>query len=1848
VKHWKDVSMSKADKEPAEREELLKENERLRACLEKSEQTLQAMRLRAAASPVRLVKHPAEKPELDDSDGTAANPSQPYELLEAVIGGTDVVMATVDRELNYTYFNKPYQEKIETLTGKKLRLGLKVTKVFTKGPEHLELAQEEWKQALQGQQSTRIVHYGVKGQERYYNVVHIPLKDPEGNLTGAGEIGHDITSQILAEQGLMEKEERSKKHAAELDAIITSLPDAITIYDKSGRVLRTNKLTEDYLENAGIKRIKGQYTDLDILDEQGKRLPAQEIPIQKALRGEIVRGEVICVKHGADEPLWISSNAAPIYKEGVMNGAVTVATDITHFKQIEEELRESEKKYRELVKYAPAGIYGVDFKTRKFTSVNDTMCELTGYSREELLKMDPFKILSPESQAQFRNRIQRWRSDEKPEENVEYVVKTKDGRDIYARLNVTVTRDENGNPFGATVVGYDITERRRLEKNVQDIADKYSLLFNTTSEGVWIQNLQGEILEVNQAYCRMSGYTEEELTGMSISKLEAAERPIETAERMGSLMAAGGHERIQTQHRRKDGSIFDVDITAVYLEFEGGRIGIFTRDITSQRKSEEALQVSEEKFSMAFSNNPAAVALTRLEDGIFLDVNDTWETLNGYRREEVLGVSARSLLIWPDREASTRFATELKEKGRLHWDEQKFLKRTGEFFTADLSAQILKMHGEKVILSTFVDITERKEFEKTLQTTLKRFYTMLSSMYSSILVINEENRVEFANQAFCDLFGLTGWPEELVNMTAGGIIERIKGSYLNPEREENRIREILAQDIPVKGEEISLTGGRVCLRDFVPIEVGGKQYGRFWHHLDITSRIQMEEDLKRARLEAEQRADELEAIMESVPVGLMLSRDPQGMHITGNKAAHELLHVLYDESNISKSTPDPMRARTYKPMRNGVEVPPEELPIQKAARGEEVREWDCDLVFDNGEIGHILINATPLYDEKGEPRGAVAGFLDISERKRAEEALRASEQKFTLIYNKASYAISLSDASNGALVDVNAAFEKTFGFTKDEVIGKTSRALGINRDIPERDIMLAGVQEKGGLVGNEIILFTKAGEAKNFRITVDTVELDGGKFLLNTAEDITERKKAEEDLRLSEERFRLALRNAPISVATQDRDLNFQWAFNQRTIPPEQVLGKKDHDLFPPEDAERLVSLKRSVLETGKEIREKLWIHSGGKLVYLDLLLEPLRDATGEIYGIGVVTIDLTPIKKAEEELKKSEERFRSLVELSPDAIFVNRAGRVAMVNPAAVQLFGASKAEELLGKDILELFHPDSRELVRERVEKVLSGGTAPLMEEQILRMDGEIRDTESAGALIMDQQGPEIQMILRDITERKMIENDLWRLNRTLKALSDINQAMVRSTNETDYMNDVCRIVVEDCGHLMVWIGFAEDDEEKSVRPVASAGFEASYLENLKISWADTERGQGPTGTAIRTGQVSLCRNMLTDPKFAPWKEMAVERGYAASIVLPLISAKKVFGAINIYSHKPDPFSQNEIDLLTELASDLAYGISMLRTRIAHTQAEAGLRQSEARFRQLADASFEGLVIHDNGLLLDVNERITKILGYEQDELIGKPFWEFIDKKYHQVVNDNVKNNMTDIYEVELIHKDGRRVPVEVVGAPMVWKEKHVRVSALRDIRERKQAVAEIRKLLNAVQEEKDRLSALVNNIQEEVWFADLNQKFTLVNPAALKEFGLDPNSVLDVQEFAASLEVFRPDGSPRPQDETPPLRALKGETVRNLEEIIRIPSSGEERIREVNASPVRDSQGRIIGSVSVVRDISERKKAEEVLKAANDELRRFNRVMTGRELRMIGLKKEVNELCEKTGEPPRYPLGFDKENP
>jgi PAS domain S-box-containing protein len=346
---------------------------------------------------------------------------------------------------------------------------------------------------------------------------------------------------------------------------------------------------------------------------------------------------------------------------------------------------------------------------------------------------------------------------------------------------------------------------------------------------------------------------------------------------------------------------------------------------------------------------------------------------------------------------------------------------------------------------------------------------------------------------------------------------------------------------------------------------------------------------------------------------------------------------------------------------------------------------------------------------------------------------------------------------------------------------------------------------------------------------------------------------------------------------------------------------------------------------------------------------------------------DITQEKQAQEAIRESQrqnEFLANILEASSQAFGVGYPdGRLGLTNKAFEQITGYS-GEELRSIDRARtLTPPEWLEIERQKLDELHRTGLPVRYEKEYIRKDGTRVPIELLVHLVKDAEGKPLYYysFLTDITERRKAEEalreahedlerrvqerttELIQINRTLRMVSACNESVVRAVDEVELMTDVCRIIVEIGGYRMAWVGFAEDDPQQSVRPVASMGFEEGYLKQAGICWADNERGRGPTGTAIRLGSTQICSDFLADPRLAPWRERAVSCGFQSSIALPLVHDGRAFGALTIYAAMPHAFRESATRVLEEMAGDLAFGIMALRTR-------KELRESHDRLHALA----------------------------------------------------------------------------------------------------------------------------------------------------------------------------------------------------------------------------------------------------------------------------------------------------------
>ena len=389
---------------------------------------------------------------------------------------------------------------------------------------------------------------------------------------------------------------------------------------------------------------------------------------------------------------------------------------------------------------------------------------------------------------------------------------------------------------------------------------------------------------------------------------------------------------------------------------------------------------------------------------------------------------------------------------------------------------------------------------------------------------------------------------------------------------------------------------------------------------------------------------------------------------------------------------------------------------------------------------------------------------------------------------------------------------------------------------------------------------------------------------------------------------------------------------------------------------------------------------------------ESLRQARDELeLKVQERTAELQ--RANQELLAEIAERKEAEVALRSSEAQLTQAQRIAHLGSYEIDLFtGASRWSDeifrILGlnpqngawarKDFVErIVDPEDRQYAMERYDQLVREGRPYNIQYRIIRPDGSIRFVQSMAEAIRNTDGTLVRFsgALLDVTERKQAEDKLARLNRTLQTLYQCNQALVHATDEYELLQAACRILVDAGGLRMAWVGYRELDLEKSIRPVAQAGYDEGYVESVKATWEDTERGHGPAGTAIRTGKPTWTKNIETDPSIAPWRAEALKRGYCSNISLPLMSDGKPFGALTLYAEEPDAFNERAIEQFTELADNLAYGVMALRTREERSRAERALHEAQAELahvtRVLAMGELTASIAHE------VNQPLAAIVA-------------------------------------------------------------------------------------------------------------------------------------------------------------------------------------------------------------------------------------------------------------------------------
>ncbi|MDW7710626.1 MAG: GAF domain-containing protein [Deferrisomatales bacterium] len=358
-----------------------------------------------------------------------------------------------------------------------------------------------------------------------------------------------------------------------------------------------------------------------------------------------------------------------------------------------------------------------------------------------------------------------------------------------------------------------------------------------------------------------------------------------------------------------------------------------------------------------------------------------------------------------------------------------------------------------------------------------------------------------------------------------------------------------------------------------------------------------------------------------------------------------------------------------------------------------------------------------------------------------------------------------------------------------------------------------------------------------------------------------------------------------------------------------------------------------------------------------------LDDAPGEL-GQVARAFDLMAedLARRERELREREATLRALIDgNSEPLLLLDPAGTVLAANEAAARSLGVSPAE-MIGRNAAELLRPEAASLRAERFAEALRTRRPVRFEEA---QDG--RFLESFLQPILDDHGEvfQVAVLVIDVTERKRNEISLFRANRALRTLSAVQSSAAEAGDETVLFQRVCRDVVEQGGYRMAWVGLVEEDPDKTIRPVARAGSDEGYVDALRLTWGEGERGLGPTGTAVRTGRACATRDVAADPGFAPWRAAALRRGFGSVLALPLGAEDATVAVLTLYAPEPDAFDDEEVELLSGVAGSVSQSLEARRTRDALRHSQEQLVQAH---RLEAVGRLAGGVAHDFNNILQI----------------------------------------------------------------------------------------------------------------------------------------------------------------------------------------------------------------------------------------------------------------------------------------
>jgi PAS domain S-box-containing protein len=886
----------------------------------------------------------------------------------------------------------------------------------------------------------------------------------------------------------------------------------------------------------------------------------------------------------------------------------------------------------------------------------------------------------------------------------------------------------------------------RAESRQQENENLFRSLYDNSAEAMLLTRSNGDIVSANPAACRMFGHTEQALCALGRNGIVEASDP-RLAKAIEDRKITGTFSGVMVM-KRNDGTRFQGAISINLFHDASGEelTSMVIRDVTALKTYEESIIQERGMYKLLFDANPLPMWVYDIATFEFLAVNDAAIVQYGFSRDEFLSMTIKDIRPIEDVQSLVSSVQSITEgfntsKGWRH------KKKDGTVIDVEISAHTLIFNGKHAELISASDITERKRAEEDVRESESKFRDVFeaANVGKSITLLTGEINV---NKTFCSMLGYT--KEEL---------KVKKWQDLTPPEEIPFIQKKL--ELLIQGKKTSTRfekryihkNGTIIWADVsVSLRRDTENRPRYF----ITTIIDIT-DHKLAELELHKSHERLKKVLEVETVGVMFWDLTTGCLVDANDTFLKLMG--YSRSDVEAHT---LTWQTLTPPEY-MEISREE--IEKFHVSGRVGPYEKEYLHKDGTRRWLIFAGSSLGGNM-----CVEFCVDIDDRKKAESALRESEEKFSILFEKSAFIATLSRLPDGILVAVNEAFEQSFGFTKREALGKSTKDLGIHPDVEGRARIMGLLDQNKSVRNLELSLRTKAGEQRMYSVNVDLVKIGDQQYILNTAQDISSRIEAERAVHQSEERYRTIVSNIPGGlIHIFDREMRYVFNAGEELtrlgLSNEFLVGKSIHDVLPEETAAIVETNYKRVL-TGETVQFEG--HYGDD--YFSLISAPLRNAIGEIEYILTLSVNITHRKQMELHLADSEKRYRTLFENMTAGFVLFEVVFNDQENPVDLRILAAnSRFEETTGLTL--------QNAIGKRLTQVLPGiendeadwiGTY-----STVAITGESRQFERGSDLLgvyysvnAFRTGPmQCAVTFVDITDRKRAEEQLLQLNAELE---------------------------------------------------------------------------------------------------------------------------------------------------------------------------------------------------------------------------------------------------------------------------------------------------------------------------------------------------------------------------------------------------------------------------------------------------------------------------------------------------